>query len=57
MHQFLSEQAKNMDGGQVGHRTSLSLLSWQRREVPLDKFVITKGLTKDPKDTMKHHDC
>eukprot|EP00439_Symbiodinium_sp_Y106_P072024 s563_g13.t1 len=34
VHQFLSEQAKNMDGGQV----------------PLDKFVITKGLTKDPKD-------
>ncbi|CAE7291152.1 POLA [Symbiodinium sp. CCMP2456] len=34
VHQFLSEQAKKMDDGQV----------------PLDKFVITKGLTKDPKD-------
>ncbi|CAE7437531.1 unnamed protein product [Symbiodinium natans] len=34
VHQFLTEQAKKMDDAKV----------------PLEKFVITKGLTKDPKD-------
>ncbi|CAJ1424517.1 unnamed protein product [Effrenium voratum] len=34
VHQFLSDKAKEMDENQV----------------PLEKYVITKGLTKDPKD-------
>ncbi|CAE7202739.1 unnamed protein product, partial [Symbiodinium pilosum] len=34
VHQYLRDKAKEMDDGKV----------------PLEKFVITKGLTKDPKD-------